>query len=248
MPGYIPPESVLPQPQRSVMARKEPSPYTKAALTAGEFALWLPKTVLGIIKDPAGFVEENPLDVAMLLLAPTAHKGIKNIRAKVKAKKPLTPADFELIAKEAPGIVEDLSKYSKYIKDKASKPQLMDEIFNELQRVSKEVAPKERRRWDRAIAKKPEITKLTPEELVKRKEYLQRLKKEYGEDLKNIDEFMKEVPDVGAPPIDKRRVFVKGDITGKIRRFEKESKLIDTILARQTKPKKVVTKPKLVIS
>ncbi len=95
----------------------------------------------------------------------------------------------------------------------------------------------ERRRWAREEIKEADISKLKPEELVKRKEYLGRLAKEYGEDLTRMDEFMKDVPDVGTPPVKARKPFVKGDITSKIRAFKSEIQTIDKLV----KPKEVTT-------
>ncbi len=99
----------------------------------------------------------------------------------------------------------------------------------------------ERRRWGREELKEADLTKLKPKELIKRKDYLLRLTKEYKEDLTHIDEFMEEAPEVGAPPVGKRRVFVKGDLTGKIRALEAEigeiSKLTEEPAAAPVKPK-----------
>ena len=54
-----------------------------------DLALWAPKLIADVIKDPIGTVENRPLDIVMLAAGGALHKGLKRTREVVAPKQPI---------------------------------------------------------------------------------------------------------------------------------------------------------------
>ena len=105
-----------------------------------DLALWAPKLIADVIKDPIGTVENRPLDLVMLAAGGALHKGIKKAREVVAPKQPIPDVAGVIPKEQMPPVTPSLKTARGFMKTEKGARTLISDLERQLQEYEKKEA------------------------------------------------------------------------------------------------------------